>query len=70
MLLKIRRKPQSRKSLSIKGKTTFGKLERDLIESGLPSEASVVACGGGLALQDGMMDTLKSKGVSYRIICF
>ena len=40
----------------------FRKLERDLIESGLPSEASVVACGGGLATQDGMMDTLKSKG--------
>ena len=41
----------------------FRKLERDLIESGLPSEASVVACGGGLATQDGMMDTLQSKGV-------
>ena len=54
---------QSRKFLSIKGKTTFESFERDLIESGLPSEASVVACGGGLATQDGMMDTLKSKGV-------
>lgn len=45
------------------GEDYFRKLERDLIESGLPSEASVVACGGGLATQDGMMDILKSKGV-------
>ena len=45
------------------GEDYFRKLERDLIESGLPSEASVVACGGGLATQEGMMDTLKSKGV-------
>ena len=45
------------------GEDYFRKLERDLIESGLPSEASVVACGGGLGTQDGMMDTLKSKGV-------
>ena len=45
------------------GEDYFRKLERDLIVSGLPSEASVVACGGGLAIQDGMMDTLKSKGI-------
>ena len=45
------------------GENYFRKLERNLIESGLPSEASVVACGGGLATQKGMMELLKSKGV-------
>lgn len=45
------------------GEAYFRKLERDLIESGLPSEACVIACGGGLALQEGIMDFLKSKGV-------
>ena len=45
------------------GEECFRKLERDLIESGLPNEACVVACGGGLAIQEGMMSVLKTKGV-------
>lgn len=45
------------------GEEVFRKLERDLIESGLPAEGCVIACGGGLATQEGMMDLLKSKGV-------
>ena len=45
------------------GEECFRKLERDLIESGLPNEACVVACGGGLAIQEGMMNVLKTKGV-------
>lgn len=45
------------------GEAHFRQLERELIESGLPSEGCVVACGGGLAAQDGMIDILKSKGV-------
>jgi shikimate kinase len=45
------------------GEETFRKLERVLIESGLPNEACVIACGGGLATQEGMIDLLKSKGV-------
>ena len=45
------------------GEEYFRKLERDLIESGLPNEACVVACGGGLAVQQGMMNILKIKGV-------
>lgn len=47
----------------IQGEEYFRTLERNLIVSGLPSEACVVACGGGLAMQEGMMDVLKSKGV-------
>ena len=45
------------------GENYFRKLERNLIESGLPNEACVVACGGGLATQEGMIELLKSKGV-------
>lgn len=45
------------------GEAHFRKLERNLIESGLPNEACVIACGGGIGSQEGMMDVLKSKGV-------
>ena len=45
------------------GEMYFRKLERDLIVSGLPDEACVVSCGGGLPIQDGMMNLLRTKGV-------
>ena len=45
------------------GEPYFRKLEHSFIESGHPNSGCVVACGGGLAVQGGMMDVLKSKGV-------
>ncbi len=46
-----------------KGEPYFRDLENDLIRSGLPNDPCVVACGGGLPLQEGNMGLLKSKGV-------
>jgi shikimate kinase len=48
------------------GEPTFRALERTFIESGHPTERCVVACGGGLVVQPGMLDLLKSKGV---VVC-
>lgn len=45
------------------GESYFRDLERSFIESGHPDSGCVVSCGGGLAVQTGMMDLLKSKGV-------
>lgn len=45
------------------GEAYFRKLEYSFIESGHPNSGCVVACGGGMVVQDGMMDVLKSKGV-------
>jgi shikimate kinase len=41
-------------------------MERAFIEQGHPEKKCVVACGGGLVVQPGMLDLLKSKGV---VIC-
>jgi shikimate kinase len=41
-------------------------MERRFIEDGHPARGSVVACGGGLVVQPGMLELLKSKGV---VIC-
>ncbi len=48
------------------GESAFRKMERVFIENGHPAEACVVSCGGGLVVQEGMSDLLKSKGV---VIC-
>ena len=48
------------------GEATFRALERNFIESGHPSGGVVVACGGGLVVQPGMLTLLQSKGV---VIC-
>lgn len=48
------------------GEPAFRALERDFIEHGHPAEKCVVACGGGLVVQPGMLELLKSKGV---VIC-
>jgi shikimate kinase len=48
------------------GEPAFRALERAFIEHGHPTEKCVVACGGGLVVQPGMLELLKSKGV---IIC-
>ncbi|HSH10091.1 MAG TPA: shikimate kinase, partial [Oceanipulchritudo sp.] len=48
------------------GEAAFRQMEREFIESGHPEEGTVVSCGGGLPIQPGMSELLKSKGV---VIC-
>lgn len=48
------------------GETAFRKMEREFIDEGHADEGCVVSCGGGLVVQDGMSDLLKTKGV---VIC-
>lgn len=48
------------------GEAAFRELERTFIASGHSPQRTVVACGGGLVVQPGMLDLLSSKGV---VIC-
>lgn len=45
------------------GEPAFRALEREFIEHGHPAEKCIVACGGGLVVQPGMLELLQSKGV-------
>lgn len=49
-----------------KGEAYFRQLERAFIESGHPQAGCIVSCGGGLVVQPGMKERLKTKGV---VIC-
>lgn len=49
-----------------KGEPAFRAMEREFVDHGHPAERQVVACGGGLVIQAGMLELLKSKGV---VIC-
>ena len=48
------------------GEPAFRALEHAFIERGHPAQRTVVACGGGLVVQPGMLDLLQSKGV---VVC-
>jgi len=48
------------------GEAVFRSLEREFIERGHPSSRTVVACGGGLVTQPGLLELLQKKGV---VIC-
>ena len=48
------------------GESVFRKMESQFINSGHPDTGCVIACGGGLVMGKGMIDTLKSKGI---LIC-
>lgn len=48
------------------GEPAFRAMEREFIERGHPAERTLVACGGGLVVQPGMLDLLKTKGV---VVC-
>lgn len=48
------------------GEPAFRTLERAFIEHGHPAERTLIACGGGLVVQPGLLALLKSKGV---VIC-
>jgi shikimate kinase len=58
-------KPISR-IFSEDGEASFRKLERLFIEEGHAGEKLVVACGGGLVVQPGMLGILAGKGV---VVC-
>lgn len=45
------------------GEPAFRALEREFIEHGHPKEKCIVACGGGLVVQPGMLELLQSKGI-------
>lgn len=48
------------------GEPAFRMMERKFIETGHPAERTIVACGGGLVVQPGMLALLQSKGV---VVC-
>lgn len=45
------------------GETTFRELEQAFVENGHPEQGCVVACGGGLIVQPGMVERLRAKGM-------
>ena len=48
------------------GEPAFRTMEREFIEHGHPAERTLVACGGGLVVQPGMLELLKTKGI---VVC-
>jgi len=48
------------------GEAAFRARERSFIAAGHPDDGTVVACGGGLVVQPGMLDLLRTKGV---VVC-
>lgn len=48
------------------GEPAFRVMERQFVEGGHPADHTVVACGGGLVVQPGMLELLRGKGV---VIC-
>lgn len=48
------------------GEPAFRAMERAFIERGHPAERTLVACGGGLVVQPGMLELLQGKGV---VVC-
>lgn len=50
------------------GEAAFRAMERAFIESGHAASGCLVACGGGLAVQPGMMDLLKRRGLVFALV--
>jgi len=48
------------------GEPAFRALEHEFIAHGHPAERTIVACGGGLVVQPGMLELLRQRGV---VIC-
>ncbi|MDR0353602.1 MAG: shikimate kinase [Opitutaceae bacterium] len=48
------------------GERAFRAMERKFIESGHPERRCVVACGGGLVMQPGLLGLMKKRGV---VVC-
>lgn len=45
------------------GEPAFRAMEREFVEHGHPDTRCIVACGGGLVVQPGMLELLKTKGI-------
>lgn len=48
------------------GEPAFREMERAFVEGGHPDRGTVVACGGGLVVQPGMLERLQARGV---VVC-
>jgi shikimate kinase len=48
------------------GEPAFRQMERAFVQDGHPATRTVVACGGGLVVQPGMLAELKARGV---VVC-
>jgi shikimate kinase len=48
------------------GEPAFRALERDFVRAGHPPARTVIACGGGLVIQPGMVEDLRARGV---VVC-
>ncbi len=48
------------------GEPAFRVMEREFVDGGHPTTGHVIACGGGLVVQPGMKELLRSKGV---VVC-
>lgn len=48
------------------GEPAFRAMERDFVEGGHPAKRAVVACGGGLIVQPGMLEKVRALGV---VVC-
>ncbi|PTX97745.1 shikimate kinase [Opitutus sp. ER46] len=48
------------------GEAAFREMERAFVAAGHPGERTVVACGGGLVVQPGMLEQLEARGV---VVC-
>jgi shikimate kinase len=51
---------------TVQGEAAFRRMEKEFIEGGHPATRTVVACGGGLIVQPGMLEAVRSRGV---VIC-
>ena len=50
------------------GEAAFRDMERAFIDEGPAGGGCLVSCGGGLSVQSGMMDLLKSKGLVFALM--
>ena len=64
-IVKMARKP-IKDIFADEGESEFRKMEREFVVSGHPETGCIIACGGGLIMQEGVIEILKSKGV---LIC-
>ncbi len=48
------------------GEPAFRAMEREFVERGHPATRQVISCGGGLVVQPGMLELLRTKGV---VVC-
>jgi shikimate kinase len=64
--IEIKHKQSISQIFSTKGEHVFRKMEMAFVQSGHPSSNCLISCGGGLPIQEGMIDILKKKG---KVIC-